>query len=70
MDRWNEPDSPILLQLSTRIFQTGDIDRIASRIDAANDALFVDEKGVSPCNSSFLVEHAIQSADVFVPVAQ
>ncbi len=48
-----------------------DIDRfILARIDAANDALFVDEKGVSPCNSSFLVEHAIQSADVLFPVAQ
>ncbi len=70
MDRGKEPDSPSLLQLSTRIFQTRDIDSVASRIDAANDALFVDEKGVSPCNSSFLVEHTIQSADVLFPVAQ
>ena len=63
-------NGPSLLQLSTSIFQTRDVDGLASRIHSTNDAFFVNEKGGSPCNSSFLVQHAVQSAYVLFPIAQ
>jgi len=63
-------NGPSLRQLSTRIFQTRDIDGLASRIHSTNDALLVNEKGGSPGDSSFLVQHSVRSAYFLFPIAQ
>ncbi len=58
------------MQLPTCCLHPCDVDGVPSRINVANDARFVDDKGGSASQASLFVQYSVQPAHRFSKIAQ
>lgn len=63
-------EEQLLLQLPTCCLHPCDVDGIRSRINVANDARFVDDKGGPASHPSLFVQYSVQPAQRFRKIAQ